>query len=334
MTVKLKPIAEQVMVIVGASSGIGLATARAAALRGARVMLVARNEPVLRDISEAIAIGGGDVAYAVADVGSLAQVEAAADRAVARFGRIDTWVHCAGVAIYAKLVDTPADEHEQLFRTNYFGAVNGALTAVGHLRDRGGALIVIGSIAADIPSPVMGAYSASKHAVKGYIESLRIELNAERLPISVTLIKPSGIDTPIARNAANHLDGEAQIPPPVYDPDVVVRAILDAAEHPRRDVTVGGIGRLQVLGGVHFPGLLARFGGLLAPLLRDPARPVTPGDNLAVPRGDGSERSATTTGRGVSLYTAASRHRAALAVGGLIAVAGSLLVLRRDRPKG
>lgn len=325
MPIKLKALADQVMVITGASSGIGLVTARDAARRGARVVLVARNETALRDVVAQIEAAGGEAAYAVADVGERAPVKAAAAVAVARFGRIDSWVNCAGVAIYARLIDTPEDEHRRLFQTNYFGVVHGALTAIEHLRAQGGALITVGSIAGDIPSPVMGAYDASKHAVKGFIDSLRIELNADRLPISVTLIKPSGMNTPIAQHAANHVDGEALIPPPVYDPQLVADAILHAAQHPVRAVTVGGLGRVLVLLGTHFPAVLARVGGLVQPLLSDPQRPKTAGSNLDRAAQDGDERSDHETGRRISLYAGA---RAPLVIGVLTGLAGLLLARR------
>ncbi|WP_419815560.1 SDR family oxidoreductase [Glacieibacterium sp.] len=322
MSITLKPLDQQVMLITGASSGIGLVTAKAAAAKGASVMLVARNEAALQQAVAEIEAAGGTADYAVADVGIAADVEAAADKAVQRFGRIDTWVNNAGVAIYAKLADTPLDEHEQLFRTNYFGVVNGATAAVRHLQGNGGALITVASIAADIPTPIMGAYAASKHAVKGYMESLRIELNGDKAPISVTIIKPSGIDTPVAQHAANHGDGEAVIPPLVYDPSLVADAILHAAVHPSRDITVGGAGRAQVLVGTHFPTLLDKLGPLMMPALFDRKRPKTPGDTLFVSEEAGRERSGTTPGKKFSLYTSSVLHPGMAAVVGIAATAG------------
>ncbi|WP_395396394.1 SDR family oxidoreductase (plasmid) [Novosphingobium sp. BL-8A] len=247
MKPKLKPLAEQVMVVTGASSGIGLLVAEAAARAGAKVLLIARDQEGLEGITHRIREKGGIAEFAVADVGDAAAVEAAADKAMEVYGRIDTWVNDAGVAIYATLLDTPDDEHVRLFSTNYFGVVHGCSAAASRMRKHGGALITIASIASDMPSPILGAYTASKHAVKAYVQSLRIELMAERVPIAVMLIKPAGMATPIGVHAMSRLEGEPLVPPPAYDPQLVADPVLHCAEHVRREITVGGVGRLQAL---------------------------------------------------------------------------------------
>lgn len=332
MTITLKPIAAQVIVITGASSGIGLVTAKLAAKRGAKVVLVARSGEALRAAVAAIVAAGGTADSIVADVGDAEAVRAAAAHAVARFGRIDTWVNCAGAAIYAKLIETPDDEHEQLFRTNYFGMVHGVRAAVPHLM-QGGALITVGSIAGDMPSPVMGAYAATKHAVKAYVAVLRMELAEQGAPISVTLIKPSGIDTPIGQHATNHETGEAQIPPPAYDPMLVAEAILDSAANPRREITVGGAGRAQVLFSQHFPTLYEWLAPKMAKGFSDPTKPQPGPSNLFDGTQAGRERSGEhPLARKTSLYTTAMEHpktSAALGFGALAGVATLLFLGRR-----
>jgi short-subunit dehydrogenase len=326
VSVRLKPLEEQVILITGASSGIGLITARRAARRGAKVMLVSRNAAALNDIVDGIAQGGGEADFAVADVGDRQALAAAAAKTVERFGRIDSWVNNAGVAIYAKLTETPDGEHERLFRTNYFGVVNGSTIAVEHLKARGGALITVASIAADMPSPILGAYTASKYAVKAFLESLRIELQADGAPISLTLIKPAGMATPIATHAANHLDGEARVPPPPYDPRLVAKAILDASEHPRREITVGGIGRAQVLFAEHFPALFERIAPVVIPFLSSRQSPSTSPDSLWSPGKDGMEYSPH--GRGIrhSAYTWSKRHPGAALALGAVGIGAALMI--------
>src|SRR5688572_7627823 len=261
MTVKLKKLSDQVIVITGASSGIGLVTARMGAKRGARVVLNARNEEALRQVSEEINATGGQAIHVVGDVGVFDDVQNIADQAIRRFGGFDTWVNNAAVSIYGPILDQSLGDHRQLFETNYWGLVHGSMVACAHLRKRGGALLNVGSVLSDIAIPVQGTYCASKHAVKGYTDALRLELEQEGAPISVTLIKPSTIDTPYVQHAKNLLPVEPNNPPPVYAPDIVAEAILHCAEHQERDVYVGGGGKMLVEAGHHAPWLTDKLIG-------------------------------------------------------------------------
>ncbi len=241
MNVRLKPITDQVMVITGASSGIGLATARLAAERGAKLVLAARSEGALRQLVDEIRGKGGQAIHVVADVGREDDVRRIASEAEAAFGRVDTWVNNAGIGLYGRLEETPVDDMRRQMETNYWGQVYGSLEAVKLLRRHGGgALINVGSEVSERGIPLQGSYCATKHAVKGFTEALRMELEWEDAPISVTLVKPGQIDTPFPVNAKNHLASEPHHVPPVYVPAVVAETILHAAVKPVRDVYAGG----------------------------------------------------------------------------------------------
>jgi short-subunit dehydrogenase len=255
MGVKLKKLEDQVMVITGATSGIGLATARRAAQRGVRVVLCSRNEPELRDAVSGIEQSGGTARYAVADVSQPDDVERLATLAIQEFGALDTWVNNAGVSFYGRLTEVAIEDMRRLFEVNFWGTVYGSRAAVARMRGTGGALINIGSIVSDRAIPLQGAYSAAKHAIKGFTDALRMELEEEHAPISVTLIKPSAIDTPYFEHAKNYMEVEPKPPAPVYAPDVVAAAILRAAEHSVRDITIGGGGRLLTAVGAALPRL-------------------------------------------------------------------------------
>ena len=244
MAVSLKPVREQVIVITGASSGIGLATAQAAAQAGAKVVLTARNDESLAKVAQKIESEGGTAIYCPADVASRAELQHVAGRAIERFGGFDTWVNNAGVSIWGHLEEVSEADSRRLFETNFWGAVNGSLIAARHLKQHGGALINIGSVASDVALPLQGMYSASKHALKGFTDALRIELEQANAPVAVTLIKPASIDTPFPQHARNYGDREPQLPAPVYSPEEVAKAVLYAAEHGPRDLYIGGGGRV------------------------------------------------------------------------------------------
>ncbi len=310
MNFSFKPLSQQTIVITGASSGIGLATARAAARHNARLVLVARNELALGRIVDEITARGGRAIHVVADVGRREDLQHVARRAVERFGGIDTWVNDAGVSIYGRLEQVSDEDHLRLFQTNFWGVVYGSLVALPHLKRQGGALINLGSEVSDQAIPYQGMYSASKHAIKGFTDALRMELMEQRAPVSVTLIKPAAIDTPYPQHARNYFPQEPKLPAPVYAPEEVAEAILHAATHAKRDIYVGSASRaMSVLNRVA-PHLTDQFGARI--LTQQQLRNEPPRDP------SGSLHEAGVDGRvhgdhpghvmGTSYYTRASMH--------------------------
>jgi NAD(P)-dependent dehydrogenase (short-subunit alcohol dehydrogenase family) len=327
MKLQLRPLREQVIVITGASSGIGLVAAKQAAARGACVVLSARNEHDLRDAVERIRADGGRAIHVVADVSDPAQVERIADEAVRAFGRIDTWVNNAAVSMYGRLVETPIDDLRRQMDVNYWGQVYGSRIAVRHLRERGGALINVGSALSDRAIPLQGNYCAAKHALKAFTDSLRMELEEEGAPISVTLVKPASIDTPFFEKAKTSLGVEPQPVPPVYAPEVASEVILEAAQRPIRELIAGGSGaKLSA----------ARFAPRLADKYMErwtfegqktnkPASADRPHNLYAPVARDGGEHGSNWEGhtRGSSVYTKTMLHpRVAMAALAALAVAG------------
>lgn len=336
MPFKPKPLADQVIVITGASSGIGLATAREAAERGARVVLAARDVRALAEIVDDIKARGGQAIPVQADVGVRDQVEAIATAAVRAYGGIDSWVNVAGQTIYGFLWQVEAADHEKLMQTNFWGTVYGSLTAVEHMRERGGSLINVGSVASDIGFPMQGMYVASKHAVKGLTDCLRMELAQEGVPIAVTLVKPTSIDSPLPRRARNYMNREPSLPPPVYRPEEVAYAILSAAEYPKRDVYVGGAGKLLSVVGQAAPGLIDAISPLVTAFERRKEAPRHPIGALHAPVVAGRVHGdAPTLVRRTSTYTRASTHplttSALMVVLGAASLAAAAMVAGRRR---
>lgn len=253
MDIKLKSLQEQTIVITGASSGIGLATARAAARRGARLVLAARSINALQELTNELNRDGIQAIHVSADVSQPEDVRKIGRAAMEHFGGFDTWINNAGTGMYGKIEESPIADMRKLFETNFWGIVYGSLEAVTHLKYRGGALINVGSTVSDHAIPLSGIYSASKHAVKGFTDALRMELEADDAPVSVTLIKPGPIDTPFTLNAKNYLPTEPQHVPPVYAPDTVAKAILHCASHSLRDVFVGCGGKAIAALGYYAP---------------------------------------------------------------------------------
>ena len=325
MNVTLKPLDQQTIVITGASSGIGLVTARMAAKAGAQVVLAARNEEALQQLAEEIRGQGGRALPVRADVGVEADVRRVAEAAVAEFGGFDTWVNNAGLSIFGRCDQVTIEDQRRMFETVYWGVVYGSRMAVEHFKRRGtpGALINIGSFFGDRATPVQSTYCAAKHAVHGWTDALRMELEMEKAPISVTLVHPGRIDTPYNEHAQSYYDHQVAHRGMLYPPSAVAEAILFAAAQPKRDLYVGAQAKVLKMLGDFAP----RFMDKLMEWITDPGqigptRPsINPQTNALYQAGYGLKETGSHRGwfRSGSIYVKMQEHPllAAAAVAGL-----------------
>jgi len=326
MRMRLKKLKDQVIVITGASSGIGLTTAEMAAERGARVVLNARSEADLGAAVARIRQNGGRATYVAGEVADEETMELLARQAVDEFGALDTWVNNAGIGLYGRLEDVAMADKRRLFEVNFWAVVNGCKVAVRTMRQQGGgAIINIGSVESERALPLHGVYAASKHALKAYTDALRMELEAEAVPIAVTLVKPASINTPFTEHARNYMNEEAEYMPPVYAPEEVARAILRCAESPTRDVIVGGSGKVISVMEKVAPRTMDMYLQRVGFTAQKKNEPVHTGDAL-YSAGPGGERRGRTTHAVMerSSYTRAAmsdvaRLMPAIAVGALVA---------------
>lgn len=337
MTLQLKPLPEQVIVITGASSGIGLVTARMAAKQGAKVVLAARNEEALRQLADEIRSQGGQAISVPVDIGQEESSTHIVDAAVAEFGGFDTWVNNAGVSIFGRIEDVPVRDAKRMFDTNFWGSVYGTHAALKHFKERGtpGAIIYTGSFFGDRATPVQSTYSASKHALHGFADSLRMELEAEKTPVSVTMIHPGRIDTPYNEHARSYMPRQPVHKGMIYPPEAVAEAILYAAAHPKRGIFVGAQAKIFAVLGTVVPRLVDKIMEVwMFPSQQSSERPSrSPEDNALYEAGYGLHERGTHEGwvRSRSYYVEATKHPVvtALVVAGLGLGIGALVASRR-----
>lgn len=254
---QLKLVGHQVVVLMGASSGIGRETALRFARKGAKVVVSARGEEGLDSLVEEIRREDGEAIAVPADTSEFDQVKAVADRIVEVYGRLDTWVHLAAVGLFATFEETTPEEFRRVIDVNLMGQVYGAMAALPQIkREGGGALIHVSSMGAKRSIPLQSAYCASKHGIDGFLESLRVELRREKLPISVTQVTPATINMPFFDKVRTKLGVKPVAPPPIYQSGIVSEAILHAAENPARDLVVGGAAKAVILSQPLSPRLL------------------------------------------------------------------------------
>ncbi|MGQ5264299.1 SDR family NAD(P)-dependent oxidoreductase [Micromonospora sp. ZYX-F-536] len=253
----------RVVVIVGATSGIGRATARAFAERGDRLVLAARAAETLAEVrAECRDVDVLTVPTDVTDPGAL---DALADAAVDRFGRIDVWVHTAAVMAYGRFDELPERVFDQVVRTDLLAAAGAARVALRHFRATGaGTLILTNSVLGYITAPYMSAYVASKWGLRGLARAVQQELR-DSPGIRLCLVNPGSVDTPVYQQAANYLGRIGRPPPPISGPQRVARAIVDCVDRPRREISVGRLNAVMRVGFTVVPGL---YDVLVGPLMR------------------------------------------------------------------
>lgn len=333
-----KALRDQVIVITGASSGIGRVTAREAAEHGARVVLAARNTRDLQTLEEEIIRDGGEALAVATDVADEQQVKRLIERAVERFGRIDTFVANAAVSAYSEFLDQPLDEFRRVVEVNFFGQVHCARHALPVLRASSGAFISVGSTLSDRGVPLQGAYCASKHALKGWIDSLRVELQHRGWPVRITLIKPSSINTPLFTKARTRMGVQPQPIPPVYDPSLAARAILRAAENDERDMFVGGAGKALSTAERASPKLVdlqQLHSGFKGQMTNWPKDEDAPHNLFAPVEYDGGERGEFVQGtRTSSVYQDVAAHSTAAPALAAAAFAAGAIIARRGGNHG
>jgi NAD(P)-dependent dehydrogenase (short-subunit alcohol dehydrogenase family) len=327
----------EVVVITGASAGVGRATAQRFAKDGARVALLARDNPALEHAANEVRELGGTALPIAVDVSDAAQVEAAAERIEQELGPIDIWINSAMATVFAPVSETPAEEFRRATEVTYLGTVHGTLAALKRMRSRNrGSIVQVGSALAYRAIPLQAAYCGAKFAIRGFTDALRVELLHDRSKVHVTMVQLSAFNTPQFEWARNRLHGRPQPVPPIFQPELAAKGVHWAAHHRRREVCVGFPAVKAIAINKWFPSLVDRIlarKGYQGQVDMEPVpeeRPDNLFDAAPVDYGTHGRFDARAKSHSMQWWLTSNRNAVLLGIGALAAVAFSRRMPRSE----
>jgi short-subunit dehydrogenase len=327
-----------VVVITGASAGVGRATARAFAARAAKLGLIARNREALEATAAEVRARGGEAFVAVADVADADAVQQAADSIESALGPIDVWINNAMASVLGPVKDLTAEEFRRVTEVTYLGVVHGTLSALRSMLPRNhGVIVQVGSTLAYRGIPLQAPYCAAKHAIQGFHESLRCELLHDESAVRVTMVNLPALNTPQFRWVRSKMPHKAKPMGTVFEPEVAARAIVWASEHPRRELNVGGGTTRAIIANAFLPGVLDRYlakVGYDGQQGEEPEQKERP-DNLfaTIPGDAGAHGVFSDEAKATSPQVWETTHRGILGIGlTVLAALGAAALVRRRGP--